>query len=83
MIKMDWGLPLFLLVVLLGILGVIITACVSRNAQAETAPTQECSVVKVSDAGGFNITKIKCPERTYRCFRYTHSSSISCVPLVH
>ena len=83
MIRTKYGLPLLLLVcILIGILCSIVSACITRNA-AEAAAKQECKIISVSDVGSYNTTVITCPERSYRCFRYTissYSSGISCVP---
>ena len=84
MIRTKHGLPLLLLVcILIGILCSIVGSCITRNT-AEAATTQSCAIVSVSDVGSFQTMKIRCPERNYRCFRYTqsaYSSSISCVGL--
>ena len=84
MIRTKYGLPLLLLVcILIGILCSIVSACITRNT-AEAATTEECSIVSVSDVGSYQTTRIRCPEKNYRCFRYTQSaygSSISCVPM--
>lgn len=83
MIRTEYGLPLLSIVcILIGILCSVVGACATRNA-AEAATKQECKIINVSDVGSYNTTLIMCPERGYRCFRYTassYSSSISCVP---
>ena len=83
MIETKYGLPLLLLVcILIGILCSIVEDCITRNT-AEAATKQECKILSVSDVGSYNTVLIMCPERGYRCFRYTassYSSSISCVP---
>ena len=83
MIRAKYGLPLLLLACLIGIFCYVVSACVSRNMQAEATTKQECKIVSVSDVGSYNTVLIVCPEKSYRCFRYTvssYSSSISCVP---
>jgi hypothetical protein len=80
MIETKYRLPLLLLVcILIGILCSIVGACITRNT-AEAATKQECKIINVSNVGSYDTALIACPERGYRCFRYTHSSSISCVP---
>ena len=83
MTRTKHGLPLLLLVcILIGILCSVVSACITRNA-AEAATKQECKILSVSDVGSYSTILIACPERSYRCFRYTassYSSSISCVP---
>lgn len=80
MMKNKYGLPLLLLVcILIGILCSIVGACITRNT-AEAATKQECKIINVSDVGSYNTTLIACPEKGYRCFRYTGPyNSISCV----
>jgi hypothetical protein len=79
MTRTKHGLPLLLLVcILIGILCSIVGACITRNT-AEAATKQECKIINVSDVGSYNTTLMMCPERSYRCFRYT--ASISCVPI--
>lgn len=82
MTRTKHGLPLLLLVcILVGILCYIVGACITRNT-AEAAIKQECKIISVSDVGSYSTALITCPERSYRCFRYTassYSSSISCV----
>lgn len=86
MTRTKYRLPLLLLVcILIGILCSVVSACITRNT-AEAATKQECKIISVSDvgSGSFQTTRIRCPERNYRCFRYTQSaygSSISCVAL--
>lgn len=81
MIRTKHGLSLLLLVcILIGILCSIVGACITRNT-AEAATKQECKIINVSNVGSYNTVLIACPERSYRCFRYTassFSSSISC-----
>ena len=83
MTRTKHGLPLLLLVcILIGILCSIVGACITRNV-AEAATKQECKIINVSNVGSYNTVLIMCPERSYRCFRYTassYSSSVSCVP---
>lgn len=83
MMRTRYGLPLLLIVcILIGILCFIVGACITRNA-AEAATKQECTMISVSDVGGYSTTQIMCPEKSYRCFMYTansYSTSISCVP---
>ena len=80
--KTKYEIPLLLIVcILIGILCSIVGSCITRNA-AEAATKQECKVISVSYVGNYNTTLIACPEKSYRCFRYTassYSSSISCV----
>ena len=81
MIRIKHGLPLLLVVcTLIGILCFIVGACITRNA-AEAATKPECKVISVSYVGNYNTTLIACPEKSYRCFRYTPglSDSTSCV----
>jgi hypothetical protein len=79
MIRTKYRLPLLLLVcILIGIFCSIVSACITRNV-AEAVPKQECKIISVSDVGNYSTTQIMCHEGRYRCFRYTHSSSISCV----
>lgn len=82
MMKNKYGLPLLLLVcILIGILCSIVGACITRNA-VEAATKPECKVINASYVGNYHTTLIACPEKGYRCFRYTpgFSDSISCVP---
>lgn len=83
MMRTKYGLPLLLLVcILIGILCSIVRACITRNT-AEAATKPECKVVNASYVGNYATTLIACPEKIYRCFRYTassFSSSISCAP---
>ena len=83
MTETKYGLPLLLLVcILIGVLCSIVGACITRNT-AEAATKQECRIINVSNVGSYNTVLIMCPERGYRCFRYTASaygSSVSCVP---
>jgi hypothetical protein len=81
MIRTKYRLPLLLLVcILIGILCSIVSACITRNV-AEAVPKQECKIISVSDVGNYSTTLITCPEKSYRCFRYTPglSDSTSCV----
>lgn len=82
MTRTKHGLPLlFIVCILIGILCSVVSACITRNT-AEAATKQECKIINVSDVGSYSTILITCPERGYRCFRYTassYSSSISCV----
>lgn len=82
MTRIKYGLPLLLVCILIGILCSIVGACITRNA-AEAATKQECKIINTSDVGSYNTVLIMCPEKGYRCFRYTtagsYSSSISCI----
>ena len=81
MTRTKHGLPiLFIVCILIGILCSVVSACITRNA-AEAATKQECKIISVSNVGNYNTTLITCPEKCYRCFRYTGPyNSISCVP---
>lgn len=82
MITQETPVQIFFIVCLIGILCSVVGACVIRNA-AEAATKPECKIINVSDVGSYNTVLMVCPERSYRCFRYTassYSSSISCVP---
>ncbi len=81
MTRTKCGLPLLLLVcILIGTLCSIVGACITRNA-AEAATKQKCEIISVSNVGSYSTVLITCPERGYRCFRYTGPyNSISCVP---
>ena len=79
MIVIKRGLQVLLVVCFISILCSIVGACITRNT-AEAATKQECKILSVSNVGSFQTTKIRCPERNYRCFS-AYGSSISCVGL--
>lgn len=82
MIVLEEMGKIFCVICLICVLCSIVGACITRNA-AEAATKQECKIINISDVGSYSTILIMCPERGYRCFRYTassYSSSISCVP---